>query len=330
MEKWTAISLEDIESAFRIVYSNMQATPQYRWPLLCERLGTELWVKHENHSPIGAFKIRGGLVYFARLMQSDDVPKGVISATRGNHGQSIGFAAGLYGIPATVVVPRGNSVEKNAAMRALGVKLIEHGNDFQEAREFAVACAHEQSLHMVPAFHPALVTGVATYSMELLTAVKDIDVVYVPIGLGSGICGMMAARDALNLKTRIVGVVSSQAIAYAKSFNAGYPVDSPVTTQLSDGMACRTPEPAALDLILQGVERIVQVTDNEVSAAMCMMFECTHNVCEGAGAAALAAAIQEAPRIAGRKVAVIATGGNIDQDVFARVLERGSNYADYI
>ena len=328
MERWTAISLEDIEAAARIVYSTMQATPQYRWPLLCEHLGAEVWVKHENHSPVGAFKIRGGLVYFARLMQSYNAAKGVISATRGNHGQSIGFAAGLYGIPATVVVPHGNSVEKNAAMRALGVTLIEHGDDFQEAREFAVACAEEKSLHMVPAFHPALVTGVATYSMELLTAVKDIDVVYVPIGLGSGICGMMAARDALNLKTSIVGVVSSHALAYAESFSAGHPIDSPVTTRLSDGMACRTPEPAALDLILKGVDRIIQVTDNEVSAAMCMMFECTHNVCEGAGAAALAAAIQEAPQIAGRKVAVIATGGNIDQDVFARVLERGSNYED--
>jgi len=328
MEHWKAISAEDIESASRIVYSSMQATPQYRWPLLCERLGAELWVKHENHSPVGAFKLRGGLVYFARLVESGNTPKGVISATRGNHGQSIGYAAGLYGIPATVVVPYGNSVEKNAAMRALGVKLIEHGDDFQEAREFAVACAEEQSLHMVPAFHPWLVTGVATYSMELFKAVEDIDIVYVPIGLGSGICGMMAARDALNRKTRIVGVVSSHASAYAKSFSAGEPVDSPVTTELSDGMACRTPEPAALDLILKGVDRIVQVSDNEVSAAMCMMFECTHNVCEGAGAAALAAAIQEAPRIAGRKVAVIATGGNIDQDVFSRVLERGENYAD--
>jgi threonine dehydratase len=208
------------------------------------------------------------------------------------------------------------------------VKLIEHGDDFQESLEFAVDCAEKKSLYMVPSFHPWLVAGVATYSMELLKAVRDIDVVYVPIGLGSGICGMMAARDALKLKTRIVGVVSSHASAYAKSFSAGHPVDSPVTTRLSDGMACRTPQPVALDLILKGVDRIVEVSDNEVSAAMCMMFECTHNVCEGAGAAALAAAMQEAPLIAGRKVAVIASGGNVDQDVFARVLKRGSSYAD--
>ncbi len=317
------ITLEDITSAARIVYSDMQATPQYRWPLLCERLGTELWVKHENHSPVGAFKIRGGLVYFAHLAQSEQMPKGVIGATRGNHGQSVGYAARRYGIPATIVVPHGNSVEKNAAMRALGVKLIEHGDDFQAAREYAQTLAEEQSLHLVPSFHPLLVAGVATYSLELLQAVKDIDVVYIPIGLGSGICGMMAARDALNLKTEVVGVVSAHASAYAQSFEAGRAIESPVTTKLSDGMACRVPEPAALELILEGVDRIVQVTDEEVSAAMRMIFECTHNVCEGAGAAALAAATQEKQRLAGRKVAVIASGGNIDQDVFANVLNNG-------
>jgi len=317
------ITLDDITSATRIIYSDMQATPQYRWPLLCERLGTELWVKHENHSPVGAFKIRGGLVYFAHLAQSEQVPNGVIGATRGNHGQSVGYAARRYGIPATIVVPHGNSVEKNAAMRALGVKLIEHGDDFQAAREYAQTLAEEQSLHLVPSFHPLLVAGVATYSLELLQAVKDIDVVYVPIGLGSGICGMLAVGDALDLKTKVVGVVSAHASAYAQSFEAGRAIEAPVTTRLSDGMACRVPEPAALELILQGVDRIVQVTDEEVSAAMRMMFECTHNVCEGAGAAALAAATQEKERLAGRKVAVVASGGNIDQDVFANVLNSG-------
>ena len=317
------ITLDDITSAARIVYSDMQATPQYQWPLLCKRLGMELWVKHENHSPVGAFKIRGGLVYFAHLAQSEQLPKGVIGATRGNHGQSVGYAARRYGIPATIVVPHGNSVEKNAAMRALGVSLIEHGDDFQAAREYAQTLAEEQSLHLVPSFHPLLVAGVATYSLELLQAVKDIDVVYVPIGLGSGICGMLAARDALNLKTRVVGVVSAHASAYAQSFEAGHAIESPVTTKLSDGMACRVPEPAALELILKGVDRIVQVTDEEVSAAMRMMFECTHNVCEGAGAAALAAATQEKERLAGRKVAVVASGGNIDQNVFANVLNSG-------
>ena len=314
------ITLEDIQSASVVVYNDMPPTPQYRWPLLSERLGTELWVKHENHSPVGAFKIRGGLVYFDHLARSGQVPAGVISATRGNHGQSVGYAARRYGIPATIVVPHGNSVEKNAARLALGVKLIEYGDDFQASREFAQKLAREQSLHMVPAFHRLLVTGVATYSLELLQNVEGLDVVYVPIGLGSGICGMMAARDALNLETRIVGVVSAHALAYAKSFGAGHPVESEVTTQLSDGMACRVPEPASLELILQGVDRIVEVTDEEVSAAMRMMYECTHNVCEGAGAAALAAAAQESTRIAGQKAAVVASGGNVDRDVFARVL----------
>ena len=317
------ITLDDITSASRIVYAEMQATPQYRWPMLCERLGTELWVKHENHSPVGAFKIRGGLVYFAHLSRSGQIPNGVIGATRGNHGQSVGYAARRYGIPATIVVPHGNSLEKNAAMRALGVTLIEYGDDFQASREFAQNLAEEQSLHLVPSFHRLLVSGVATYSLELLQEVKDIDVVYVPIGLGSGICGMLAARDALNLKTRVVGVVSAHARAYAESFSAGHAVESPVTTRLSDGMACRVPEPEALELILQGVDHIVQVSDDEVSAAMCMMFECTHNVCEGAGAAALAAATQEKSQLAGRKVAVVASGGNVDQAVFAEVLSSG-------
>lgn len=290
--------------------------------MLCERLGTEVWVKHENHSPVGAFKIRGGLVYFDHLIQSGQRPHGVIAATRGNHGQSVAYAARRYDIPATIVVPHGNSPEKNSAMHALGANLIEHGDDFQASREFAQILAKEQALHLVPSFHPLLVAGVATYCLELLQNIRDIDVVYVPIGLGSGICAMLAARDALKLQTGVVGVVSAHAKAYAKSFSAGYPVESPVTTQLSDGMACRVPEPEALELILQGVDRIVQVTDDEVSAAMRMMFECTHNVCEGAGAAALAAAIQEKTKVRGRKVAVIATGGNVDKDVFAEVLNQ--------
>jgi len=313
--------LPDIESALEIVYAGMPATPQYRWPLLCERLGKEIWVKHENQTPVGAFKIRGGLVYFSHLARSGSMPKGVISATRGNHGQSIGYAAGRYGIPAAVVVPHGNSVEKNAAMRALGVELIEHGDDFQASLEFAVSLASERNLHLVPSFHPLLVAGVATYSLELFRAVKDIDIAYVPIGLGSGICGMMAARDALKLKTEIVGVVSAHASAYALSFQAGELVESPVSTTLADGMACRTPEPAALELIRKGVARIVLVTDGEVAAAMRMLFECTHNTCEGAGAAALAAAVQEGSATAGKKIAVVASGGNIDRNLFAAVLQ---------
>jgi threonine dehydratase len=293
-------SLGDIEAASRIVYADMPPTPQYSWPMLCDALGTEIWVKHENQTPVGAFKLRGGLVYFEHLARAGTVPGGVISATRGNHGQSIGFAARRYGIPATVVVPHGNSVEKNAAMRALGVELIERGDDFQASLEWAVTLASECSLHLVPSFHPLLVAGVATYSLELFNAVNDIDIAYVPIGLGSGICGMIAVRDALKLRTRIVGVVSAHATAYAQSFAAGRLIESPVSTRLADGMACRTPQPDALNMRL--------------------LFECTHNTCEGAGAAALAAAVQEGSRISGRKIAVVASGGNVDRDVFAAVL----------
>jgi threonine dehydratase len=312
--------LDEILAAADIVYSDMPPTPQFRWPLLCERLGTEVWVKHENHTPIGAFKIRGGLVYFAHLANSESLKNGVISATRGNHGQSIGFAARRHGIPATVVVPHGNSVEKNAAMRALGVELIEHGDEFQSAREHAEKTSQERGLHMVPSFHPLLVAGVATYSHELLRAVRGIDVVYVPIGLGSGICGMVAARDALGLHTEIVGVVSAHASAYAESFAKKRAVESPVSTNLADGMACRVPEPDALEVIWRGVDRIVSVTDQEVASAMRTLFECTHNTSEGAGASATAAAIQERSKTAGRKLAVVLSGGNVDRDVFAHVL----------
>lgn len=314
------LTLDQIEAAANIVYEVMPPTPQYRWPLLCRRLGTDVWVKHENHTPVAAFKIRGGLFYFHELAERNDKPNGVISATRGNHGQSVGFAARRYGIPATIVAPFGNSREKNSAMRALGVDLVEHGEDFQAAREHAVSLAERKGLHMVPSFHPLLVQGVATYALELLSRVRDLDVVYVPIGLGSGICGMIAARDGLGLSTRIVGVVSKHAPAYLLSFRQRTPVEHPATTQLADGVACRTPEPAALEIILKGADRIVAVSDDEIAAAMQALFEDTHNVAEGAGAASLAAAMQERDSLSGKKVALVISGGNVDREVFARVL----------
>ena len=312
--------LQMIQAAEAVVYAAMPPTPQYDWPLLRERMGTEVWVKHENHTPVGAFKIRGGLVYFDHYMRQGGLGDGVISATRGNHGQSLGFAARRYNVPATVVVPHGNSLEKNAAMRALGVRLIEYGEDFQAAREQAERLAQEQELHMMPSYHALLVTGVATYALELFRAVAEIDTVYVPIGLGSGICGMVAVRDALNLKTAIVGVVSAQATAYAESFKARRAVESPVTTRLADGIACRVPEPEALEIIWRGVDHVVTVTDDEVAEAMRLLYTCTHNVCEGAGAAATAAAWQERARLAGRRIAVVVSGGNVDRDRFAAVL----------
>jgi len=313
-------SLGELEATARVVYQALAPTPQYAWPLLREALGAELWVKHENHAPTGAFKVRGGLAFFHALALRPDRPRGVISATRGNHGQSVGFAAQRHGIPATIVAPVGNSREKNAAMRALGVELIEHGEDFQAAREHAMRLAQERGLLMVPSFHPVLVRGVASYSLELLRAVPELDVVYVPIGLGSGICGMIAAREALGLTTEVVGVVSAQAPAYAVSFAQRQPIDQPVTTRISDGMACRTPEPDALQVLWRHMARVVQVSDDEVEAAMRLMFRATHNTAEGAGAAGLAAALQERGRLAGKKAAFVQSGGNVYSDVFARVL----------
>ena len=312
--------LKQLEHAASIVYETMAPTPQYAWPLLKAQLGAEIWVKHENHTPTGAFKLRGGLTYFHDLAKHKDKPAGVISATRGNHGQSVGYAARRYGMSATVVVPHGNSVEKNAAMRALGVGLVEHGADFQAARERALWIAQQRGLHMVPSFHPLLVQGVASYSLELLRAVPDLDVAYVPIGLGSGICGMIAAREALKLKTEIVGVVSDLAPAYALSFEQKRTVEHPVSTRIADGMACRTPEPEALEILWRGMARVVRVTDDEVEEAMRLMYSATHNVAEGAGAAGLAAATKERDRLAGRKAAVILCGANVDRDVFARIL----------
>lgn len=314
------VTLERLQDAAAIVYESLAPTPQYAWPLLQSAIGAQIWVKHENHTPIGAFKLRGGLVYFRDLAKHGGTPAGVISATRGNHGQSVGFAARKYGIPATIVVPQGNSAEKNAAMRAIGVELIEHGEDFQEAKERAAWIAQQRGLHMVPSLHPLLVHGVASYAMELLSAVPDLDVVYVPIGLGSGVCGMIAARNALNHRAEVVGVVSRQAPAYALSFEQRRPVEHPATTRIADGMACRTPEPEALEIMWKHLARIVQVDDTEIEHAMRLLYSATHNVAEGAGAAGLAAALQERSRLAGRRAAVILSGANVDRDVFARLL----------
>jgi threonine dehydratase len=311
-------TLSEIETAAQIVYRAMPPTPQYRWPLLCEHVGTEVWLKHENHTPVGAFKLRGGLVYFSQLEKK----QGVIAATRGNHGQSVALCARQYGMAATIVVPHGNSVEKNAAMRAFGAELIEHGQDFQAARLHAESLAEEKGLLMVPSFHPVLVAGVASASLELFRAVEGIDTLYVPIGLGSGICAAVAVRNALGLSTEIVGVVSAQAPAYAHSFRAKKAVDAEVTTQLADGMACRTPEPQALDVLWRNVDRIVEVTDDELAQAIAILFQCTHNCAEGAGAAPFAAIRKERARLAGRKLAGVLSGGNIDREVFASVLAR--------
>ena len=316
----TLPNLGEIEAASAVVYREFPPTPQYRWALLSERLGTDCWVKHENHTPVGAFKIRGGLTFFDALARRGELPREVVSATRGNHGQSIGWAARTHGVACTIVVPRGNSVEKNAAMRALGVTLVEHGSDFQEAREHAMHIAAERGAHMVPSFHADLLRGVSTYWWEFLRAVPQLDVVYVPIGQGSGACSAIAAKLALGHGVRVVGVVSSHATTYADSVAAGRVVEAPVTTQLADGMACRVADAAALAIIAPHIDHIVQVSDNEVAAAMRALFTDTHNVAEGAGAAAFAAALQEKDRLAGQTVGVALTGGNVDADIFSQVL----------
>ena len=316
----TLPTLAEIEAAAQIVYQAFQATPQYPWATLSERLGTPCWLKHENHNPVGAFKIRGGLVYAEHLARQGALPTRFISATRGNHGQSIAWAARTHSVACTIVVPQGNSREKNAAMRALGAELIEHGEDFQAAREHAIALAQTQQAHMVPSYHRDLVLGVATYWLEFLRAAPQLERVYVPIGLGSGACAAIAAKQALNHPARIIGVVSSHATTYRDSLAAGRVVPSPVSTQLADGLAVRQADPDALSVLQAHLDHVVAVSDDEVAQAMRWLFADTHNVAEGAGAAALAAAWQERADCQGQAIGLPLTGGNVDADLFAQVL----------
>ncbi len=308
--------LPALEAAARLVHGVFPATPQFAWPLLVARTGAEVWVKHENHTPTGAFKVRGGLVFMERLKRERPGVPGIISATRGNHGQSLAYAGQRLGVPVTIVVPEGNSREKNAAMRAQGARLVEHGADFDAAREHAMALAAEQGLEFAPSFAPDLVCGVATYALELFRAVPKLDALYVPIGLGSGICGCIMARDLLGLPTEIIGVQSTGADSYARSFAAGRVVTTARAETRADGMATRVPDPAALAIIAKGAARIVTVTDDEVAAAIRAYWQDTHNLAEGAGAAPLAALMQERDRMAGKRVATILCGGNIDLDLF--------------
>lgn len=311
--------LNEIESAAELIYQSMPATPQYSWPLLNARAGAEVWVKHENHTQVGAFKVRGGLVYMDWLRREHPEVKTVVSATRGNHGQSIAFAAAQYGIRVVVVVPFGNSAEKNRAMRALGAELVEFGQDFQAAMEHAAQLERENGWHWVPSFDMRLVTGVSTYALELFTACPTIDTIYVPIGMGSGVCGTIAARNALGLATKVVGVVSSEAPAFALSFAAGEVMEQEARTAIADGIACRRPDVSALRIISGGMDRIVMVDDDEVKDAMRAYFVDTHNVAEGAGAAGLAALLKDRGA-GGERVATVLTGGNVNSEVFSEIL----------
>ena len=320
-------SLDELRSAHEVVQGSLRPTPALSWPLLGGRVGAEVVVKHENCQPTGAFKVRGGLTYVDALMRRAPETEGLISATRGNHGQSIAYAGRRSGLAVTIVVPYGNSREKNAAMRALGAELIEHGQDFQAAREEAMRLAKARGLHMVPSFHRDLALGVSTYALELFGEHPDLDALYVPIGQGSGICGCIAARDALALKTEIIGVQSSEAPAYALSFAAGHVVRTNSADTFADGVATRVPDEEALAVIAKGAARVVLVGDEEIAAAIRAYWTDTHHLAEGAGAAALAAAMKERSRLQGRKVGLVLSGGNIDFDLFQRWVALGVNAA---
>jgi threonine dehydratase len=313
-------SLVEIEQAQRVVYEHMPPTPQYTWPLVNQRLGTEAWLKHENHSPVGAFKLRGALVYMEWLKESQPGVKGVVAATRGNHGQGVGMAARLHGLKALIVVPHGNSKEKNHAMAAQGAELIVHGNDFQASLEYAAELAAERGYAMVESFHERLVLGTATYAKEFFEGAPALETVYVPIGLGSSICGMATARNALGLSTEIVGVVSNSSPSYSLSFSQGKVVEAPSETKIADGLACRKPNPHAMEIIWKNAARIVEVTDTAIAAAMRALHQDTHNLVEGAGAAGVAAAVAEKELNHGRRIGIVVTGGNVDMDLYAQVL----------
>jgi threonine dehydratase len=317
---WMLFTLDELEAAAALVRSVVPPTPAYAWPLLAERTGARVIVKHENHTPTGSFKARGGLCYVDALRRAGQLPAGIVTATRGNHGQSVAIAARAYGVPAIVVVPEGNSVEKNAAMRAFGAELVVGGRDFDESRQVAAQIRDERGFHFIPSFHKELAKGVATYALELFRAAEELDAVYVPIGMGSGICGLLTVRDLLGLKTEIVGVVAENAPAFALSFEAGHAVPTNSARTFADGMACRDPQEEPLAIILRGAARVVQVSENETAEAVRVLYTDTHNLAEGAGAAGLAALIKENEAMRGRKVGVILSGGNIDLPVFRQIL----------
>ncbi|OKH89697.1 threonine dehydratase [Thalassospira sp. TSL5-1] len=317
-------TVRELTEAADFVHDYVPPTPTIRWSLIERATGLSIYVKHENHTRLGAFKVRGGLTFCRSLSRSMQVVNGIISATRGNHGQSLAFAASVFGLRATIIVPHGNSREKNAAMRALGADVIEHGDDFQDAADFARQKAAEDDLIMVPPFHPELVRGVASYAMELFGAVDNLDRVYVPIGMGSGICSLITARDALGLKTEIIGVVATGADAVRQSFLCGEICETATANTFADGVACRKPDPTSFEIIKKGAADIIAVSDEDIMQAMRLYFSATHNVAEGAGAAALAGLMADRARAIGKKNAVILSGANIDRDMYAEILQ-GSN-----
>lgn len=313
-------TLPELHAAAELVGRVLPPTPQYAWPRLAAAAGCRVWVKHENHTPAGAFKVRGGIVYMEALRRAQSAVDGVITATRGNHGQSVAFSAARAGLSATIFVPHGNAADQNAAMRAFGATVVEHGRDFDEARLECARVAGERALHFIPPFHPDLVKGVATYALELFQATPPLEAIYVPIGMGSGICGLITVRDLLGATTEIIGVVARNAPAMALSFEAGHPVTTDSARTFADGIATRQPDEQAFAVIKRGAARIVQVSEEEIAEAVRLYFHTTHQVAEGAGAAPLAALMQERQRMSGKTVALILTGANIDAAVYRRIL----------
>jgi len=313
-------TLDELKAATQVVRSLVPPTPAYGWPLLGRRTGVDVVVKHENHTPTGSFKARGGLVYVDSLRRAGSLPKGLVTATRGNHGQSVALAAARLGLPAVIVVPEGNSAEKNAAMEAFGGELVTAGRDFDESRVIAERIQHERGYHFVPSFHRELVKGVATYAQELFTSHPELEVVYVPIGMGSGICSLITMRDLLGLKTDIVGVVAANAPAFALSFEAGRIVSTPTARTFADGMACREPQVEPFEIVRKGAARVVTVSEDEIAEAVRILFAATHNTAEGAGAAPLAALLKEKARYQAKRAGIILSGGNIDMPMFAQIL----------
>jgi threonine dehydratase len=316
--------LDELAEATTVVRRHVPATPQFVWPLLNEVAGSTVVVKHENHTPVGAFKVRGGLVYVDRLVRERPDVRGIVSATRGNHGQSLAFAGLAHGVRVKIFVPHGNSVEKNAAMRALGAEVIEFGVDFQAARERSVVVGDEEGLETVPSYHRDLVLGVATYAYELFTAAGPLDTVYVPIGMGSGVNAHIAVRDLLGLETRIVGVVAAGAPATQLSFVAGHVVSTESVSTFADGVACRVPDEASIAATIAGAERVIAVSEDEVAEAMRIIFRTTHNVAESAGAVGLAGLLSESVDMRGERSAFVLSGGNVDSDQFRLVLAGGT------
>jgi threonine dehydratase len=314
-----APTFADICFARQRVYRALRRTPLLRHPLLAQETGLDIVVKHENHNPTGAFKVRGGINLVGSL--SPEERRGVITATTGNHGQSIALASGREGVPCTIVVPRGNNPEKNAAMRALGAELIEFGRDFDEARERVEQLQHERGLRYVhSANEPLLIAGVGTYALEIFEDEPDVDVILVPIGGGSGACGCAIVRTAIGSRAIVIGVQAARADAFARSWRGETRVVGEKADTFAEGMATRVTFDLTFDILKRGLDDIVTLTEEELAEGVRLALRTTHNLAEGAGAASLIAAVKLRGQLAGKRVVCVMSGGNIDRATLYRVI----------